>query len=423
MAMVVDLCLILNIQSPTRHRMKGRPTPEPHSPSISAASCRQDNVYLLKMHKTGSTTMFNILNRVAIRRNLRMTTYTKRPYWSSDPDAMVRFLSPKFVVGNSKKYNMHGQHSRYDKNVIPQILLAPYANVTFVRHPVIHLRSWLYAYKLVQSLRLKGPDPVVDFLSNLDVYRERRGVKRTKNPMANELRMDTISDENSLLFQQSLREIDRTFIIGLTEYYTESLVLLKRRLCWDLRDVIHVPLRRTGYQRPVEDRENKLLGMACAWSNLDCQLYDYFNRSFWEAISKEGPGFHDEVTHLNRILARTFDYCTSIYHHLKNNSEHIEELDDTTPPLTFRSSEWNERFDIRVVDCALMRAGVARLEHLSFYIQNKAECESAMSGSGYKCHNRNPKTSNPCALMCGSTNDTKTMVRNFLKANSTYLWV
>ena len=396
-----------------------------HKFRTPVATCRQDNVYLLKMHKTGSTTMFNILNRVALSRNLRMTTYHETyPSLSSAPDAMVRLLSPKFVVGKSEKYNMHGQHSRYDKNVIPQILLAPYANVTFVRHPVTHLRSWMYQLKLVQTLRLKGPDPMVDFLSNLHVYRERKKVRMVKNHMAYELRIDTYSDENSTLFQQSLRDIDRTFIIGLTEYYTESLVLLKRRLCWSLRDVIHIPLRRSRYQRPVEDRDNKLRGLTCAWSNLDCKLYDYFNRSFWEAISKEGPGFHDEVAHLNGILARTFDYCTPIYDQLKNNPEHIEELDANILPLTFKGSEWNERFDIRVIDCALMRSHVPSLQRLSFFIQNKAQCEFVKPGpmQNYTCQDRRANKETMCMTLCRSTNTTMTMVRNFLKAKSAYFW-
>ena len=340
---------------------------------------------------------------------------------------MVRLLIPKFVPGKSEKYNMHGQHSRYDKALIPQVLHSPYARVAFVRHPFTHLRSWLYAGGLVRSLPLKGPDPMEDFLLNLRHYRNKPGVSRVRNPIASTFRIGRDLEENSTEFQDSLRDIDRTFIVGLTEYYTESLVLLRRRLCWTLRDVIYVPLRRTAsykgpHKEPMDYKGKKLWKLACAWSNLDCKIHDYFNQSFWRAVGKEGPEFQDEVVHLNKVLTKTYDYCTSVYRQLKGNVERVAELHDALPPLTITGSKWNERFTLGVVDCALMRADDITSEILSFYIQNKAECESVRRHKKHECKINWPTTDDLCGTICRSTNDTMTMVLNFLTGKGVYVW-
>ena len=390
--------------------------------------CRQDNVYFLKMPKTGSTTLFGILNRVVLRRNLRITTYDNIPFWSEDPYAIVNLLKPKFVVGKSRKFNMHGVHSRYDREAIQQALYSPHANVTFFRHPFTRTRSNIYHLGLQRSLKLKGPDPLVDFLYNINDIRKTSDEKindrinRTGNRMTELLRINRDVNENSMEFLQSLREIERTFVFGLTEHYIESLVLLRRRLCWSLRDVIHVPIQVTAYRGPPDSNNTRLRKLACVWSNLDCRLYDYFNRSFWEAVGKEGPGFQDEVARLNQIQNRTYHYCTSVYKQLKGNAKHIAKLNEVIPPLVFEKSEWNEEFDLGVFDCAMMRIGAAKSQTLSFYLQNEDQCEPFRHNSNYGCRFKHNPNLPICKDICLANGDTETMLRKFLEYDEVYIW-
>ena len=336
---------------------------------------------------------------------------------------MVRFLKPKFVVGKSRKYNMHGVHSWYDREYIQQILYSPHANVTFIRHPVARTRSHLYQLHLVQSLKLKGPDPLVDFLYNIDRFSKKSPdrIHKTRNQMTDLLRINTTFHENSREFEnESLREIERTFIFGLTEHYTESLVLIRRRLCWSLRDVIHVPLHLTHYKGSADPDSTKLNTLMCAWASLDCKLYDYFNRSFWKAIGKEGPGFNDEVVLLNQILDKTYHYCMSVYKQLKGNAKHIRELNEVIPPISFEKSEWNERVDLGVYDCALMRLG-SQWKTLVFYIQNPEECELLIRHND-KDFLIKGKAADIWTDICLSINDTDKMVWKLLEHDSVYRW-
>lgn len=72
-------------------------------------------------------------------------------------------------------------------------------------------------------------------------------------------------------------------LILISEYFDESMVLLKHALCWSLDDVVSFTLnRRTAKSRhpPLPSTADKIK----RWNALDYRLYQHFNTTFWHKV-------------------------------------------------------------------------------------------------------------------------------------------
>ena len=109
-------------------------------------------------------------------------------------------------------------------------------------------------------------------------------------------------------------------LVLINEYWDESMVLLKRAMCWELDDVVYVSLKAAGVGTPKGSRAessggrlNRLLPPNVTRTldrllALDWALYRHFNRTFWTRIDAE-PGFYDEVAELRRRLGQVGVLC------------------------------------------------------------------------------------------------------------------
>lgn len=98
--------------------------------------------------------------------------------------------------------------------------------------------------------------------------------------------------------KDAIIEIDEKFTIVLIyESLDESLVLLKRKLCWDLDDVLYLKFH---YQRHWENSRHPELNSSAReqirrWNKADVMLYQYFNETLWSEVRSEGQDFFDEL--------------------------------------------------------------------------------------------------------------------------------
>lgn len=78
--------------------------------------------------------------------------------------------------------------------------------------------------------------------------------------------------------------VEREFdLILISEYFDESMVLLRHTLCWTLEDVVSFRLN----SRSEKSRKSLSAEMAervKKWSSLDWRLYQHFNTSFWRQV-------------------------------------------------------------------------------------------------------------------------------------------
>lgn len=77
-----------------------------------------------------------------------------------------------------------------------------------------------------------------------------------------------------------------TFVL-LTDYFDESLILMKHLLCWDWPDVVYVKFK----MRIAEAKSTitpELASQIKSWNYADFKLYDAFNKTFWKRVEEFG---------------------------------------------------------------------------------------------------------------------------------------
>ena len=123
------------------------------------------SVTLLKVHKTGSTTLSNILYRFGIRRGLSfvmMRGYTHQFYPNTIDKAYKKFYPPC----QKGKYDILNIHSRYNgRSVLTGYMQQHTYVVATLRHPMEQMRSGFNYYGFAKQVEMMGKT-YEDFLDN-----------------------------------------------------------------------------------------------------------------------------------------------------------------------------------------------------------------------------------------------------------------
>ena len=216
-----------------------------------------------------------------------------------------------------------------------------------------------YYYKLrnVTQMPESIVDPVTEYLHNLNHYEQvytARGAKRrycvpdglhmSRNLMSFNLGFPTgfpigspDLSHDSQVIDIWLKELEQDFLlVMLVEYMDESLVLLKRLMCWKFQDILY-HTKNTGKYLKVDTVNRENFEIYKNWSKVDYMLYQDFSEVFWRKVHAQGPDFMQEVAHFKLVNNQVFDYCDKIT--LQKKSFIVQE------------SKWNEQFTFTAEDC------------------------------------------------------------------------
>ncbi|XP_069583992.1 galactose-3-O-sulfotransferase 2-like isoform X2 [Ranitomeya imitator] len=256
-------------------------------------SCQpKNNIFFLKTHKTASSSIMNILFRYGEFHNLTFAFPTNQAHYS-----YPSFFRASYVNGFSEK-------TKKVRKVMPDETFY----FTILRNPVSRMES-SFAYN-----RNNGPFKMAknleDFLNNSKIY-----YKGTdghgylgKDWITFDLGFEpNDSPEQSVL---SWHAMDNIFdLVLITEYYDESLVLLKDALCWSFYDVLSFPLNsRSNSTKKTLTLETK--EKIKSWNNLDWDMYVYFNNTFWKRVQTFGvERMEHEVKELQKIRTLMSEKC------------------------------------------------------------------------------------------------------------------
>ena len=124
-----------------------------------------------------------------------------------------------------------------------------------------------------------------------------------KNSMLFDLGLRPADYHKPDLVRDTVREIDAKFTLVLVyEHLDESLVLLKRKLCWQLDDILHLKflyLDKEKFARRNITEEQKR--QVRTWNAADVMLYEYFNKTLWKSIGDGGNSFRQDLTEFRGI--------------------------------------------------------------------------------------------------------------------------
>ncbi|KAG7218306.1 hypothetical protein INR49_010002 [Caranx melampygus] len=291
-----------------------------HSPSASkihpTTSCHpKSHIVFLKTHKTASSTILNILYRYGESRNLTFALPVNKRSQLFYP----LFFTSHFVEGVSSRtvmdFNIMCNHMRFRKSEVAKVMPENTFYFSILRHPVPMMESIFIYYKAIPAFhKTRSLD---DFLDNS--WRNYNTSATNNHYAHNILAFDFGLDNNvaadaadlEARVSRAVATIEQEFhIILISEYFDESMVLLRHALCWSLEDVVSFKLNSRSEETRHElsaDTPEKIR----RWNALDWKIYLHFNATFWHKVDQlVGPEqMKREVSRLRELQVKLANTC------------------------------------------------------------------------------------------------------------------
>jgi len=182
-----------------------------------------------------------------------------------------------------------------------------------LRHPAAMMESIFIYYKSIPAFR-KTPS-LDSFLDNS--WRNYNSSVSNNHYAHNVLAFDFGFDNNAAdedldeRANAAIAAIEQDFhLVLISDYFEESVVLLRHALCWSLEDVVSFRLnsrsQQTRHQLPPDTAEK-----IKRWNALDWRIYLHFNTSFWHKVDRlvGQEEMKWEVSQLRELQAKLANTC------------------------------------------------------------------------------------------------------------------
>ncbi|XP_078620234.1 galactosylceramide sulfotransferase-like [Branchiostoma floridae x Branchiostoma japonicum] len=322
---------------------------------MSSKSCHPRRKFVfIKTHKTGSCTAVNIFQRYAISHHLSvlMPTGGNLLAWPFPP------AEEDYVHTPDEQYDVLLSHMVYNKTWLRTKFPANTAYISIIRNPSSHLRSAMNYYHLPKLLKIKSKNPVQTFLQDPWKYKDLSEAyfdfcnvtwDGTRNFLSFDLGYPTEGAEDKERARRYISELEADFtLVLLLEHLDESLVLLRRLMCWEVRDVLYdieAKNNRTYPYKSYIPTAEELANLR-RWKAVDYLLYDTFNASLWRKIAAQGPDFYEELHYFREVRKSVSKFCHRMMENRerKNSRQHQQSL-------VIKASKWSRQFEVDSMHC------------------------------------------------------------------------
>ena len=223
---------------------------------------------------------------------------------------------------NKDSTKIFSSHIRFNKGPVNTIFPKPKAKyITILRNPLDRFQSAWFYYKISYRARVsKAEGPINKFLRSPNALEEIRKrllntkVYRMYNHVSNsnlfDMGLEQENQQNMALVKRYIDEMEEEFdLVMITDYFDESLILLKRLLCWEFEDIVYVKLRERKKKLEFKEEVKKNI---LTWNHADVTLFDHFNKTFWRKVQREGPSFYEDLKAFRTINQDYQAMCDSI---------------------------------------------------------------------------------------------------------------
>ncbi|XP_006813692.1 galactosylceramide sulfotransferase-like [Saccoglossus kowalevskii] len=286
-------------------------------------------VIFIKTHKTGSSTIASILQRYVYTKNLTMALPKASHFFS------LKYLFKQYMVtkkSNNRTYDMLTNHARYNRPELEAVI--PNATyITILRYPVAQFESAFGYFQWDKLIPKSFSDPIGEFFRNFDKYVVNTNSMRgnTRNGQLFDLGLSPQETLDAKKVSEKINALHSEFdLVLVTEYFDESLILLRDKLCWSLDDILYISsgIRSDGRRRSITTNTKEQI---LEWNNADLKLYEHFKGLLLDKISTYGPCFEYHLQELRQRQAALIKECTEP--NLKNNArENSYVLIKNAPP-------------------------------------------------------------------------------------------
>ncbi|NXT23101.1 G3ST2 sulfotransferase, partial [Syrrhaptes paradoxus] len=245
------------------------------------------DIVFLKVHKSASSTVMNVLFRFGETHNLTFAF----PSGGGNQLFYPRPFLAKFVEGfnprSPRRFNILCHHMRFLRPEVQKVVPSSAVYFSILRNPVQLMESSFVYYKGTSAF--SRPRSLEEFLSQPYRYYNPANSDShyARNLMTFDFGFNPDGEVSVKRVELMLRAIEASFdLLLISEYFDESMVLLKEMLCWDLDSVVSFPLnsRDSSTKAPLSDT---IVEKIKDWNRLDWEIYTHFNRTFWERINRD----------------------------------------------------------------------------------------------------------------------------------------
>lgn len=310
-----------------------------------------------QVHKAASTTIFNMLIRFSMSRDLNVM-FPLQGNLLSETKAELQTIMPH-PPSPPFRFDILCHHVLFRKAQIRRWFPDDTRYVTILRQPWHQLNSAFKYYKtvwpkeylmevstvtqLVENWRLVEPfDPLTSY---------------TNNRMSIDLGLPPEQIHNSSYVSTFVDDMHSTFdLVLIVERFDESLVLMKRRFRWTMKDIVYMKLNslKNKTDAASEEPDAELKEKFLRFSQFDIAVYNHFVEVLEQAIENEGTEFSEELQQFTVILKLISGFCDN-----KGYPAQIE----------FPRTRWNEPFAVPFENCAILTMSEMELNVLARYSQ------------------------------------------------------
>ncbi|XP_035697565.1 uncharacterized protein LOC118430684 [Branchiostoma floridae] len=318
-----------------------------------ACEKKKDFVFV-KVHKAGSTTTACIFQRFGYEHG---ATFVLPRNHKSDIGWPNLLKMEDLIPSAGGAFNILTDHIVYDRRLTDHLMTPDAVYLTILRHPLDQLKSVFNWFHLPHEYQLEhSHNPIATFLENPEKYQDPYVTSRqhrdpfslTKNFMSFDLGYPMGLTDDQTAIKNFITQLDKEmFLVLILEHYMESLVLLKRLMCWTIQDILYdlKPKNQRQYAYRTMELPEKYKKKHQEWSNVDYGLYNHFNQSLWNKIGQQGDDFAREVEHFDKVVQKVSLYCRTV-------SAPVEGI---APNLTFPKSQWDEGFTVDPFFCTKLK--------------------------------------------------------------------
>ncbi len=253
------------------------------------------NIVYIKVHKAASSTMNQILLRYGLERNKVLALPKKWHYFDfKKPFHRNMELGYEKYRGKSELLISHARLNRAEMDAVVEnaVYLAS------LRLPAPQLESSFGFFNLSRYMNTSDDQNPLDvFMSNPENYSAKITfvAGSLRNEQIFDLGLDPKYFDDMSAVERKIQSLDEQLdFVLITEYFDESLVLMKYLLCLDFKDILYfnANVRSNMYRYTLSNRTSDRIDK---WNAADVLLYKHFNQTLWRRIEHFGEQFTKDL--------------------------------------------------------------------------------------------------------------------------------
>lgn len=177
-------------------------------------------------------------------------------------------------------------HMVFQYNELKKIMFPNFKLVTILRNPISRFRSAFYYEKFDKQSHRNRSSSLEYFLENTPVN-ENNFLQR-KHMLWNGLALDlNYQKKKNKSIEVFITEIGKVLdLVLITEYFDESLILLKNLMQWNFMDIVYQKKLVGNFTRYYNLSEN-VQHRISRWSQWDWRIYNYFKERLLKVIQNQ----------------------------------------------------------------------------------------------------------------------------------------